>query len=144
MRIKRRVRRVEFFVELISFISSSSESSSFFCFQNEWTFKAYDCTTLYVFNQIFYTWNLLYISKSSEKWLSFTVASKTEFMRSLRSWTFENDDQKNFWTDLLDFLIGAKTALRLCLAYRASWGVRVAYPRSGDHVLVGPRVRRLA
>ncbi len=42
-------------------------------FQNEWTFKAYKYKTLYMSDQAFYMWNLLYISKSSDERSSFIV-----------------------------------------------------------------------
>ncbi len=68
--------------------------------ENEWTFKACNCTTLYVFDQIFYTWNLLYISKSSDERSSFIVVDHVEFMKNLRSWSFARRQKKNPWSEV--------------------------------------------
>ncbi len=81
MQIKRRADRVESFVES-NFFKCRRRSRARFD-ENEWTFKAYKYKTLYVSDQIFYTWNLLYISKLSDERWSFTAANDVEFMKNL-------------------------------------------------------------
>jgi hypothetical protein len=138
MQINSRVCRVESFARSIFFKSRCRSRARFS--QNEWTFKAYNCTTSYMFDQAFYVWNLLYISKSSDERSSFIAAGNTQFMKNSQSWTFARRSKKNSLNTSPLFcesdlrLSDAKTASRLAhigLAYHASWGVRVAYPRSG-------------
>jgi hypothetical protein len=138
MQINSRVCRVESFARSIFFKSRCRLKARFF--QNEWTFKAYKYKTLYMSDQAFYMWNLLYISKSIDERSSFIAASNTEFMKNSQSWTFARRFKKNFVIRSSCFSesdlrpSGAKTASRLAhigLASHASWGVRVAYPRSG-------------
>jgi hypothetical protein len=138
MQINSRVCRVESFARPIFFKSRCRSRARFF--QNEWTFKAYKYKTLYMSDQAFYMWNLLYISKSSDERSSFIAASNTEFMKNSQSWTFARRFKKNFvarppcfsGSDLRPS--DAKTASRLAhigLASHASWKMRVAYLRSG-------------
>jgi hypothetical protein len=138
MQINSRVRVVESFIRPIFFKSRRRSRARFF--QNEWTFKAYKYKTLYMFDQAFYMWNLLYISKSSDERLTFILIDYVEFNKNSWSWTFVSRQKKKVWdrsplfseSDLR--LSDVKTASRLAhigLAHRASWGVRVAYPRSG-------------
>jgi hypothetical protein len=138
MQINSRVRVVESFIRSIFFKSRRRSRARFF--QNEWTFKAYIYKTLYMSDQAFYMWNLLYISKSNVERSSFMIVGYVEFMKNSRSENFETDEKKKFWDRSSLFsesnlmLSDVKTASRLAhigLAYHASWGVRVAYPRSG-------------
>jgi hypothetical protein len=138
MQIKRRACLVESFVKSI-FLNCRRRSRARF-WENESTFKAYNCTVYICVWLSFYMWNLIYISKSSDERSSFIVVDHIQFMKNLQSWTFESDDQKKFWdrsslfSDSALRLSGAKTASRLApigLAYHASWEVRVAYARSG-------------
>jgi hypothetical protein len=67
------------------------------CFdENEWTFKIYNYTALYMFVQIFYMWNLLYIKKSNDERSSFTVINYVEFMKNSQSWSFVRRKKKKF------------------------------------------------
>jgi hypothetical protein len=108
--------------------------------ENEWTFKVYKNKTLYMFDQAFYMWNLIYISKSSDERRTFIAVYDIEFVINSQSWMFETCDQKKSVARSPLFCgsalrpSGAKTVSGLAhigLAYHASWGVRVAYPRSG-------------
>jgi hypothetical protein len=129
MHVKRRTLRVESFVESNFFYSRRRSGARFF--QNEWTFKAYKYKTLYMSDQAFYIWNLLYINKSSDERSSFIVVDYVDFNKNSWSWTFVSRQKKKFWNRSLLFsdsalrLSDAKTASRLAhigLAYYASWG----------------------
>jgi hypothetical protein len=141
MRFKRRTCMIENFVWSI-FLNCRRRSRARFD-ENEWTFKTYNDTILYVSDQIFYTWNLLYINKSSDERSSFTVVDHVEFIKLSRSWTFARRQKKRFLNTSLLFCDSTlrssdvKTASRLThigLAYHASWEMRVAYPRLGEHL----------
>ncbi len=111
--------------------------------EHEWIFKTYKNKTLYMFDQAFYMWNLIYISKSSNERSSFIVIDDVEFMKNSRSWSFVRRQKKNsvarpfLFCDSALRPSGVKTVSRLAhidLAYYASWGVRVVYSRSRKHL----------
>jgi hypothetical protein len=138
MQDKNRALVVESFIRSIFFNSRRRSRARFF--QNEWTFKAVTCKTLYMSDQAFYMWNLLYINKSNVERSSFTVVDYVKFMKKSRSWTCKTDEKNFFLNTIFCFpestlrLSDVKTASRLAhigLAYHASWGMRVAYLRSG-------------
>jgi hypothetical protein len=95
MQNKSRAFVVEFFIRSIFFNSRRRSRARFW--QNEWTFKSYKSKTLYKFDQAFYMWYLLYMSKSNVERSSFMIVDYVEFMKSSRSWNFETDEKKNFW-----------------------------------------------
>jgi hypothetical protein len=137
MHVKRRAFLVESFVESKFFYSRRRSRARFD--ENEWTFKTYKYKTLYMSDQAFYMWNLLYISKSSDERSSFIIVEYIDFNKNSWSWTFVSRQKKKFWdrdplfSDSTLRLSDAKTASRLAhigLAYHASWGMRIAYPRS--------------
>jgi hypothetical protein len=95
MQINIRVCVVESFVESIFFKSRRRSQARFF--QNEWIFKAYKYKALYMSDQAFYMWNLLYISISSDERSRFTVVDYVEFNKNSWSWTFVSRQKKKFW-----------------------------------------------
>ncbi len=144
MQIKRRTCLVGSFVGPIFFNCRRRSRARFW--ENESTFKSYNCTVYICVWLSFYMWNLIYISKSSDERSSFIAASNAEFMKNPRSWKFETREKKKsvfrspLFSDSTLRPSGAKTASGLAhigLAYHASWGVRIAYPRSrgGEHIL---------
>jgi hypothetical protein len=87
---------------------------------------------IYVFDQAFYMWALLYISKSIDEWSSFTIASIIDFMKNSRSRNFQAREFKKFWDifsrfcdfDLRFFVV--KTASSLIKSYlnkKINWNI---------------------
>ncbi len=95
MHVKRRALRVESFVESNFFYSRRRSRARFD--EHEWTFKAYKYKTLYMFDQAFCMWNLLYISKSNDERSSFIIVNCVEFNKNSWSWTFVSRQKKKFW-----------------------------------------------
>jgi hypothetical protein len=144
MQIKRRTCLVGSFVEPI-FLNCRRRSRARFD-ENEWTFKTYKYKILYMFDQAFYMWNLLYISKSSDERSSFIIVDHVEFIKNSQNWSFLDRKKKNFvirsplFSDSTLRFSDVKTASRLThidLAYHASWGMRVAYSRSEERAHLG-------
>jgi hypothetical protein len=88
--------------------------------------------TIYVFNQAFYMWALLYINKSIDEWSSFTIASITDFMKNPRSKNFQAREFKKFWNifsrfcdfDLRFFVVKiASSLIKSYLNRKVNWNI---------------------
>jgi hypothetical protein len=87
---------------------------------------------IYVFDQAFYVWILLYINKSIDEWSSFTVASIIDFMKNSRSRNFQTRELKKFWDifsrfcdfDLKLFVIKiASSLIKSYLNKKINWNI---------------------
>ncbi len=121
-RCKSTIEYVALSLSLDQFFFNSRRRSWARFFQKKWTFKAYKYKTLYMSDQAFYMWNLLYINKSSDERSIFIVVSNTEFMKNSQSWTFARDFKKNF---VIRFLCFSESNLRSSDVKTASRLIRI-------------------
>ncbi len=86
MQVNSRICRVQSFARSVLFSCDRCLRARFF--ENEWIFKAYNCTMLYMFDQVFHMWHLMYINNSNVERSSFIMRSYVKFMKNSWSWAF--------------------------------------------------------
>jgi hypothetical protein len=92
------VNAIDESVECIDILAKYAREALFRCLMKTIEFSKYtNYITIYVFDQVFYMWILLYINKSIDEWSNFTIASITDFMKNSRSRNFQAREFKKFW-----------------------------------------------
>jgi hypothetical protein len=120
-------------VECIVIFAKYAREALFRCLTKTIELSKYiNYITIYVFNQAFYMWALLYINKSIDEWSSFTIANITDFMKNSRSRNFQTREFKKFWNIFFRFcdfdlrLFVVKIASSLIKSYlnkKISWNI---------------------
>jgi hypothetical protein len=120
-------------VECIVILAKYAREALFRCLTKTIEFSKHtNYITIYVFDQAFYMWILLYINKSIDEWSNFTIASITDLMKNSRSRNFQTRELKKFWDifsrfcdfDFRFFIVKiASSLIRSYLNKKINWNI---------------------